>query len=210
MMLSFPVQLLLGRVPFRVLGQAQLAARYMDRFFQAVNSPAAAGAANSSVQPLVDAEENWPVIESMINDAEKFIFIVSLGLDEGTNLKNTDQHDRPGRPESEWTDMERALKARIEQTVCKWGQTLIIDLIRLYFSLISDFLDISDLTMFALRLTAELAEFCEVKIYYFCCTLQKFSRLFVLHDPIKLGKFYIRFLIIIISKKNVTPFVSSR
>ncbi len=37
----------------------------------------------------------------------------------------------------------------------KWGQTLIIDLIRLYFCLISDCLDISDLTMFALRLTAE-------------------------------------------------------
>ena len=37
----------------------------------------------------------------------------------------------------------------------KWGQTLIIDFIRLYFRLISDCLDISDLTMFALRLTAE-------------------------------------------------------
>ena len=37
----------------------------------------------------------------------------------------------------------------------KWGQTLIIDLIRLYFCLISDCLNISDLAMFALRLTAE-------------------------------------------------------
>jgi hypothetical protein len=31
--------------------------------------------------------------------------------------------------------------------VNKWGQTLIIDLIRLYFCLISDCLDISDLTI---------------------------------------------------------------
>ena len=46
-----------------------------------------------------------------------------------------------------------------------------------------------------------LVEFCEVKIYYFCCTLQNFSRIFVLYDPIKLGKLYIGFLIIIISKK---------
>ncbi len=78
--------------------------------------------------------------------------------------------------------------------VTKWGQTLIIDLSRLYFCLISDCLDISDLTMFALRLTAELAEFCKVKIYYFCCTLQKFSRISVLNDPIELGMLYIRFL----------------
>lgn len=134
LVLSFPIQLLFGRIPLRVLGQAQLAARYMDRFFQAVNSPAPVGG-DSSVRPLIDAEENWPVIESMINDAEKFIFIVSLGVDERTNLKNTDQHDRPGRPESEWLDLERALKKRIEQTashpleirVLAWETTFFAD-----------------------------------------------------------------------------------
>ncbi len=47
---------------------------------------------------------------------------------------------------------ERQLRASIANGV---SQTLIIDLIRLYFCLISDCLDISDLTMFALRLTAE-------------------------------------------------------
>jgi hypothetical protein len=31
-------------------------------------------------------------------------------------------------------------------------------------------------------------------IYFFCCTFQKFSRIIVLYDPIKLGKLYIRFL----------------
>lgn len=85
-------------------------ARDIDTFF---NNATTQSVFATSVTPLIDAEENFPAIESLIEDAERFIYIVNLGLDEKTNIKHTDQIYQSGRPESEWLSIEKALKNRI-------------------------------------------------------------------------------------------------
>jgi hypothetical protein len=126
--------LLTGRLTLQMLTQRDLAGQLQKTFFQTVSSPSPGASGSTSVRPLLDATENYPEWETLIEDAQQFVYVVSLGFDEKTNLKSTDQLERPGRPESEWRTIEQVLKARarrpgnrVEIKVLIWESTGLAD-----------------------------------------------------------------------------------
>ena len=129
-MTTTPMLLLTGRMPIRLIGAVRGGARAVALF----GMPGPRVRMNS-VQPLVDAEENFPVWERLINEANDYIYIATLAFDEMTNLKNTSQAYGPSNTPNLWTGIGKALKDRaarsltnpIEIRVLLWETTFFAD-----------------------------------------------------------------------------------